>query len=131
MRLLINECLSPEVAARLREEGHDAVYVQEIGLSGAPDPTVYAQARLEGRVFVTLNVSDFGDARSYSDPESPGVIILRLPRASPAHVLQELRTFLAEQTQDSLRGCGFVLSSGGTTRKMPFVVLHQGPTEQL
>ena len=50
----------PSEAARLlREFGHDAVGVTEIGLGGAVDHDVAIAARIEERVMVTENVADF------------------------------------------------------------------------
>ena len=128
LRQLINECLSPEVAAQLRQDGHDAVYVQEIGLGGAPDDTVYAQARLESRVLVTLNYRHFSDTRRYPDPTGPGVIALRLRRSSPRRVLDELRAFLGGKAMLSLNGRLFILEDGGIVRPAPSVVAGPEPS---
>ena len=39
MKLLLDANLSPKVGRRLKEAGHDAIYVAEIGLLTATDPT--------------------------------------------------------------------------------------------
>ena len=132
LRLLINECLSPDVAACLRQDGHDAVYVQEIGLGGAADEVVYAQARMEDRAFVTLNQKHFSDARRYLDSDGPGVIALRLQRSSPRRVLAELRAFLAGKTMHMLHGSLFILQDGGVIRTAPSVsVGPEAPSEPM
>lgn len=59
MKLLLDEMYSERVAESLREQGHDAVHVREIGLGGALDAEVLARAGEEGRTVVTENAADF------------------------------------------------------------------------
>lgn len=59
MRFLLDEMFSERVCDVLRECGHDAVHVREIGLGGSPDTDVLARAVDEGRVLVTENAVDF------------------------------------------------------------------------
>ena len=54
-RLLVDENLSPSLAAMLRQAGHDAVHVNQVGLAGTEDPTIMAQAHREGRTVITLD----------------------------------------------------------------------------
>jgi predicted nuclease of predicted toxin-antitoxin system len=59
VRLLVDEMYSERVAELLRERGHDAVHVREIGLGGAPDADVLSRAAEDGRTLVTENAVDF------------------------------------------------------------------------
>ena len=59
MKLLLDENLSPWVAAQLRTEGVDAVHIRERGMLGATDHAVLEKAFEEERVLVTMNVADF------------------------------------------------------------------------
>lgn len=60
MRLLLDEMLTPVVAAALRERGVDAVAVQELPrLRGRDDLQLLAVGRETRRVVVTNNVRDF------------------------------------------------------------------------
>jgi len=60
VRLLLDEMLSPEIARRMRDGGHDVVAVRErTEWRGLPDAEVAKVARAEGRVIVTNNVRDF------------------------------------------------------------------------
>ena len=54
-RLLVDENLPPSLAAMLRQAGHDAVHVNQVGLAGTEDPTIMAHAHREGRTVVTLD----------------------------------------------------------------------------
>src|SRR5437762_13219730 len=60
MRLLLDMNLPPSVANWLRSEGHDALHVRDLGLSGAPDREVFARAAADGRIVVTFDL-DFGE----------------------------------------------------------------------
>lgn len=59
MKLLLDANLSPEVGRRLKEAGHDAIHVADIGLPTATDPVILQAAAKEERVLLTAD-SDFG-----------------------------------------------------------------------
>ncbi len=59
MRLLFDANLSPEVARRLSEAGHDTAHVIDIGLLVAPDPETLQAAADQDQVLVTAD-ADFG-----------------------------------------------------------------------
>ena len=60
MRALLDECLSPLIAAALRERGHDVVAVVERDdLAGGSDRTIVEVAVAEQRAVITNNTKDF------------------------------------------------------------------------
>jgi predicted nuclease of predicted toxin-antitoxin system len=59
MRFLIDNALSPEVAAHLRAAGHEAIHVRDRGLAEAEDEVVLDLAAAEGRVIITAD-TNFG-----------------------------------------------------------------------
>ncbi|WP_420433503.1 DUF5615 family PIN-like protein [Candidatus Poriferisocius sp.] len=59
MRWLIDEMLPPTTAEELNALGHDAISVAAVGLAGADDESIYAEALKQSRVVVTENFSDF------------------------------------------------------------------------
>ncbi len=60
MKLLLDEMLSPAIAAALRDRGHDAVAIKErADWHALPDSDVVAVARHERRAIVTTNIRDF------------------------------------------------------------------------
>lgn len=76
MRFLVDECLSPTIAAALREGGLDALHVTEIGLAGQPDDAVMTAARDRECVVVSAD-TDFGELLARSDAPLPSVVIYR------------------------------------------------------
>jgi hypothetical protein len=59
VRLLLDEHLSPRLAAELSKAGHDVVTAAEAGLRQAADSGLFRQAVAERRAVVTANYRDF------------------------------------------------------------------------
>ncbi|HWO16709.1 MAG TPA: DUF5615 family PIN-like protein [Solirubrobacterales bacterium] len=76
MKLLLDANLSPEVARLLREAGHDAIHVADIGLLTATDPEILQAAAKEERILLTAD-SDFGALLALGSLASPSVLLLR------------------------------------------------------
>ena len=82
MRLFLDECLSPRVAADLNAQGvHLAEHPRDFGGLGAPDHRVLARCVEHDLVLVTQNARDFRALVNASDIH-PGLVIL--PPASRA-----------------------------------------------
>jgi predicted nuclease of predicted toxin-antitoxin system len=76
VRLLIDANLSPRVAAKLREAGHDAVHVADVGLLSASDEAILAHAVASHQVIVSAD-TDFGELLAVSGAARPSVVLLR------------------------------------------------------
>lgn len=53
MKFIVDAQLPPALAAWLREKGHDAVAVREVGLHEAGDGAIWSYARKEAAIVVT------------------------------------------------------------------------------
>jgi predicted nuclease of predicted toxin-antitoxin system len=76
VRLLIDANLSPRVAATLRNAGHEAVHVADIGMLGASDDAILAHAAAAGQVIVSAD-TDFGELLAVAGAVRPSVVLLR------------------------------------------------------
>jgi predicted nuclease of predicted toxin-antitoxin system len=76
VRLLVDNNLSPTVAAALRAAGHDAAHVRDYGLQRADDDEILERAVAEGRVVVSED-TDFAALLSRSGARAPSFVLLR------------------------------------------------------
>ena len=76
MRLLIDENLSPRAARLLREAGHDATHVTEVGL-GNTDDTEILDAAADGAHAIVTADTDFGALLAARGTSTPSVVMLR------------------------------------------------------
>ncbi len=105
MRFLIDNALSPQLAAKLAAMGHDALHVRDIGIASSSDEVIFLRAAAEGRILVSAD-TDFGTLLALRREMAPSVILLRRrtnrrPARQAAIILANLSN-LADSLQ---RGC--------------------------
>jgi predicted nuclease of predicted toxin-antitoxin system len=104
VRLLLDENLSPQQTAFLREQGHDAVAVVDIGLSGQPDSRIREFAIEDNRVLLTLD-ADFANMLRFPPAGTPGVIRLKIHPPKEQAVREQIQKALALLKDTPLAGC--------------------------
>lgn len=112
MRFLIDNALSPALAAALNAAGHDALHVRDVGLRDAEDEAIMRLAIAEERVIVSAD-TDFGALLAIHQGRLPSIILFRRgaprqPAAQAALLLANLPA-LAEHLQ---RGAIVSIRSG-------------------
>lgn len=94
MRFLVDANLSPRVAEWLRNKGHEAVHVFDIGLNQASDRQILEQAASRRQILLTSDL-DFGEILARSSGHA-SVLVLRLRSTATAHVTGRLEVALAQ-----------------------------------
>lgn len=76
MKFLVDMPLSPELAAWIVQQGHDAIHASHVGLDRSADPVILDRARNEQRVVVTADL-DYPRLLALARAEGPGLILFR------------------------------------------------------
>lgn len=106
MRFLIDNALSPVLAERLKDAGHDAVHVREYDLQASEDEQIFDRAQGEERVVVSAD-TDFGTLLATRQARSPSVILFRhgtqrRPEVQVDTLLSNLEGIEADLTEGSV-----------------------------
>jgi predicted nuclease of predicted toxin-antitoxin system len=106
LKFLIDNAVSPAIAAHLRIAGHDAIHVRDCGLGSARDELILERAAIEGRILVSAD-TDFGDLLAETGAARPSVVLFRRTSGKPVEEIGLLSATLRHKdVQDALeRGC--------------------------
>jgi predicted nuclease of predicted toxin-antitoxin system len=103
MKFLADMGISPRIVDELRQNGYDAIHLQEQGLFRMSDGDILEKARQENRILLTHDL-DFGELLAASGGSLPSVIIFRLKDMRSANVNRHLSGIIQQQTETLLNG---------------------------
>ena len=92
MNYVVDANLSPRLAALLRDAGHDAVHVRDIGLRTASDDEIIDYAISADRIIISHD-TDFGTLLAYRELSKPSFILIR--SSDPVDVDHQARLIVA------------------------------------
>jgi predicted nuclease of predicted toxin-antitoxin system len=116
MRFLVDMPLSPELAAWLVRQGHDAVHALKMGLDYALDATILERARNEQRVVVTADL-DYPRLLALTQAEGPGLILFRGGNYSEQETIERLKRALETIPNGELPNSIIVIEKGRIRRR--------------
>lgn len=115
MRFLVDLNLSPRLALRLREAGHDALHAADLDLFTTADEQLIEIAREDERFVVSAD-SDFGTILARTHAQSPSIIFVRRTSGRRVDSLSDLVVANLAALEDELIAGSVVVLGEGVVR---------------
>jgi predicted nuclease of predicted toxin-antitoxin system len=113
VKIKLDENLPHRAKDALAALGHDVDTVEDEGLKGKDDETLWPMVQATGRILITQDIA-FADVRHHPPGSHAGVIVLRLKEPGRDALLARLQRLFAVERADALGRCVVV----ATDRKL-------------
>ena len=120
MKIKLDENLPVRLAPLLIELGHDVHTTQEEGLTGSPDPQIWAAAQREQRFLITQDL-DFSDTRLYVPGTHCGILLVRLHSPSRFSLIKRIGEIFRIENVNEWAGCFVVATEQKVRVRRPAV----------
>lgn len=104
MKFLIDNAVSPSLAAGLSQAGHNAVHVREYNMQSASDDEILKRAAEEGRILVSAD-TDFSALLALRRTTQPSLVLFHGRSRRPETQLRLLLSNLAALEESLAEGC--------------------------
>jgi predicted nuclease of predicted toxin-antitoxin system len=120
VKFLIDMPLSQDLAAWLRDRGHDAVHAAELNLAAAADVVILARAKQENRTIVTADL-DYPRLLALAQERESSLILFRDGNWSEAAIIARMKEVMQRVTAADLSRSIIVVDRGRIRmRRLPF-----------
>ena len=110
MKILADENISRLLVNRLRQEGHEVLYIVEMA-RGSKDSTVLELASLSGALLVTDD-KDFGELVFHKHLQAAGVLLVRLATIEPTQAIEVVVQVIDEYGDKLLQAFTVIMPRG-------------------
>ncbi len=118
-KFLVDEDMARSTAVALRQAGHEAQDVRDVGLRGHSDQEVFDRAQTQGAILVTAD-KDFANILRFPLGSHAGIIVSRVPDRLPTQrVNEELLQALARLEGQKLEGVLVIVEVGRVRIRRP------------
>ncbi|MBT9139893.1 MAG: hypothetical protein DDT30_00465 [Dehalococcoidia bacterium] len=111
MRIKLDENVDARLVLFLKEAGHDTTTVQEQGLRGIEDKSLYEICKVDGRILVSLDLH-FSNVLRFPPSGTPGLVVLRGPNQLFPTMRVLVQTLIDALTRESPAGRLWIVELG-------------------
>jgi len=109
MKLKLDENLPLQLAATLKDLGHDVHTLYDEGLAGHSDTEIWARAQRESRFLITQDM-DFSDSRVFTPGSHKGILLVRLRSPNRSNLVKRVSELFQNENVGGWIGC-FVVAT--------------------